>query len=632
MADNTQTHRSHWPLSILGGGVSLLNLFLPLVIVRILSPDEVGQYKIFFLYLAMVPLFFFTAGIMNGLSHWAGHASRRVQAFKSSWTILNAIAIGIPLLGWFFESYLSRALGWDLRQTRLLLLASVVFMQANFFDEATVAAGEIWRGAIFTSVFELARGATILVSAFMFRTVNAVFVTYIVVMAVKVLIGAAWGYAKGFQRPTWDPAVAKEIIRYALPVSLSAMLFVISGYADQLVLSQTLSAAEFASYSLGCLLVPPLIIFEQSVNRVLIPKMSHDFSVGLSDRARKLYRDAVSELSWLLIPAAVGTIVFATPIVDLLFTNRYESAAHYLRIYAFYHLANLIPYDVVARARGNGKWIFNQIAIFAVLTFITIYPSVKYFGATGALVDVTTIALLMRLTSLFWIRHRERWTMAKMLPWKDWRRYSLSAACACVTAFLLRPITGSGLLWFAVGGGAFSIVYLGSTMGLFLRRRAQASGTPKIIILTQYLGLGGLERMVLNLARGLKQDGNWSPVIVAYDQTDLIFPTLHEEFKRSDIPVVDIKKGSGISIKVVFALAREVIRNKALVIHSHDLGALIYAVLTKWATLGAVRVIHTQHSFIHLEADPKYKHYEKFFSVFADEIATVSDGATRALS
>ena len=41
----------HWPGFLTGIISSLMNLFLPTVLVRILTPEDVGIYKIFFLYI-----------------------------------------------------------------------------------------------------------------------------------------------------------------------------------------------------------------------------------------------------------------------------------------------------------------------------------------------------------------------------------------------------------------------------------------------------------------------------------------------------------------------------------------------------------------------------------------------------
>lgn len=624
--ENEAPHRSHWPLSILGGAVSLLNLFLPLILVRILTPEDVGKYKIFFLYLVLVPWFCLTAGINNGLSHWAGYAETREKAFRSSWTILLLISLLALACGFSAQNSLAQWLEWTPKQMHLFLWGALVTILANFFDDATIAMGWIWRGAFFTSGFELARGAAILTAALAFRSIDSVFIAHIAMMSLKLIVGASWGFKIGFQRPTWDPKFIRSVVRYALPVSLSAALSIVSGYSDQIVLSKRLSPTDFANYSLGCLLVPPLLIFEQSVNKVLIPRMAAAFAAGRSRWAMILFRDAVSELSWILIPAAIGMIIFAEPIIVLLFTAKFLPAAFFLRIFAINHLANLLPNDAVARAHGNGKWILNQLIVFSIISMVSVYFAVLKFGATGALVDLTFIGFAMRWSAAAYNRKAEGWPFREMLPWGDWLRYIFWASVAGGAGWIVRTLTGEGLNWFLVGGTLFSLIYGLGTLSTFLRRRANSCERPQILILSQHLGIGGLERMILNLGRGLLKNGRWQPMVVVYDYTpENPAPTLHDQFERSGIQVVNFIKGSGISLRIVRNIATIVVKRRVALIHSHDLGALIYAVLTKIVTLGAIKVVHTQHSFIHLEKSPRYKHYERFFSFFADHITTVSE-------
>ncbi len=479
------TSRSHWPLSVLGSAVSLVNLFLPLVLVRILSPEDVGQYKIFFLYLVLVPWICLTGGVTNGLGHWAGHAEFRQKAFRLSWTLLVAVAIFALVVGSALHGVIGGALKWGETEAWLFVAGAFVTILAGFFDEASVVSGQIWRSALFTSGFELLRTVSILISALVFRSIQAVFVAHLAGMSAKLAVGVILGYRDGFQRLYWDREVAMRVLRYAVPVSLSAALTVFSSYSDQFILAQRLSSADFAVYSLGCLLVPPLLIFEQSVNRVLIPKMSTEFSNGNSHAACSFFRDAVSELSWLLIPSALGMVLFADPIVELLFTSRYAAAAPFLRIFALNHLVNLLPYDSVPRARGEGRWILGQLSFFTVLSLVGIIATISPFGAMGVLISQTVVAFLMRWNGIVHLNRSLGWTWKAMLPWFDWSVYiGISAICVAVS-WSLKSWLGGGLLWFFVGGGIFFILYSAGTLTVFLRRQTGGESMPRLVVQIQ---------------------------------------------------------------------------------------------------------------------------------------------------
>ena len=149
----------------------------------------------------------------------------------------------------------------------------------------------------------------------------------------------------------------------------------------------------------------------------------------------------------------------------------------------------------------------------------------------------------------------------------------------------------------------------------------------KVLLLTPHLNIGGLEKMILDLSRGLRAQGSYEPHILAYD---MAFPTrevnsLLPEITREKIQVDVNKKDGGFSFPLVLKIATMCRDREIDVIHTHDLGALIYGALAKIRLLGKVRIVHTQHSFFDLNENAKFRIYHRVFSYFADELVVVSD-------
>jgi O-antigen/teichoic acid export membrane protein len=282
-----------------------------------------------------------------------------------------------------------------------------------------------------------------------------------------------WGWTLGIQRPTFDKATIKSVVRYAFPVSISAMLGMATAYADQILLSKYLPAADFAVYSFCCLSVPPLLIFEFSVARVLIPRLSRAFVNNRTQTAMTMYRDAISELTWLLLPSTIGLIVFAKPIVVLLFTAKFVQGASYLKIYALTYLIMVLPYDSVARARADGDWILKRLTVFSSLSLLFVYILARRYGAMGALIGSVSSRFLLRATSILDIHLREKWPLSKMLPWRDWAQYAAVSAFGTFVAILTKRYVGGGKVWLFVGGGLFAVLYLASTYSTFRRRNRE---------------------------------------------------------------------------------------------------------------------------------------------------------------
>lgn len=141
----------------------------------------------------------------------------------------------------------------------------------------------------------------------------------------------------------------------------------------------------------------------------------------------------------------------------------------------------------------------------------------------------------------------------------------------------------------------------------------------KILHVSQFLSPGGLERMIWNLSEELIRQGHQSETFI-YDQEGE--KTLLPEFAEAGIKTHFHQKDKGFSWKTIKELRALIKSGKFNAIHSHDLGALIYAALANLFL--PVTHVHTQHSFIHFKKSRLYKYYEKFFCKFPDFIVVVS--------
>lgn len=464
---------SHWPLTLLGGTVSILNLLLPLALVRVLSQTEIGHYKTYFLYLPMIPLLCLSGGIGNGLSHWAGYEREREGATQASWTLLVLLALVVCGVAAIFDRSLSSALGWDLVATRLLIWGAAVTILGTFFDDASIAGGAIVRGAIFNAGFDLARNLLMAAAVLKYRTIEALFWTHNIVMTLKVLSGAIWGWAEGFQRFTFRAEIWRRVLSYAFPVSVAVALGVVTAYADQIIMTKLLLPQDFAVYALGCLSVPPLLILEQSVNRVLIPRLAKAFAQGRPNVACKLFRDGISELSWLLLPATCGLVLFASPIVSLLFTKQFAASTPYLRIFALSYAFLILPYDAVPRARGHGAFIFRLLGAMSIVTLTIVGFAAWRFGPFGAICAATFVKFILRVVAVDHVRRSEGWTLRQMLPWRDWAHYVSVCAVASAGAIATRTLVHGDLHWFVAGGLTFSTIYFAGTILHYKQRRSR---------------------------------------------------------------------------------------------------------------------------------------------------------------
>ncbi len=144
-----------------------------------------------------------------------------------------------------------------------------------------------------------------------------------------------------------------------------------------------------------------------------------------------------------------------------------------------------------------------------------------------------------------------------------------------------------------------------------------------VLLLTQYMSTGGLERMVMQHALQLKALHSWQPYVFAYDNS-IEEADLLPIYKKENIPTFLCQKKPGFSFSTLYSLISFCFKHKIRVIHTHDIGPLLYASLAKILSFGFIKIIHTQHSFAHLNERKRNRFYERYFSSFASKLCVVA--------
>lgn len=145
----------------------------------------------------------------------------------------------------------------------------------------------------------------------------------------------------------------------------------------------------------------------------------------------------------------------------------------------------------------------------------------------------------------------------------------------------------------------------------------------RIIHVAQFLGIGGLEKIIYHIALEQQSRGHQVAIyIYDYERTWVEF------FRKSGLTVItpELKK-DGYDFKMLRRMSADLF--DADLIHSHDLNPLMYlGPLNLWKKLTfqkSVKLIHTTHGLDHVEHYPHGKLYQQIFSRLADKIVAVSE-------
>jgi O-antigen/teichoic acid export membrane protein len=461
----------HWPIFLLSSLSSVGNLFLPILLVRLLTPEDIGMYKIFFLHLSAIPFYVMAGGPIHSVYFWVGKGrEERVQYINAAWILTLLLSSLVLIIGLPLQNHIGIQLDLTSRYILVMLFTGLLTCPASLFTETSIAYGKSALGSIFETIFEITKAAGFIFIGWKYKSLSGIFVYFAVLTSIKFVVSSYLNHRLNMVSLKTDQEHVKKVFMYCLPISLSGLLGFFIDKIDLLLLSSNLDVSSFAYYSMGCLIVPPLYLLEMSVQKVLIPNLSKSYVAQDWKGASEKFRNSIRDIGLLIVPSIFGLVIFATPIVKILYTKQYLDSAIYLQIFAFSYLLLMIPHDSVARATGNTGWILKMYLFVTPISLIGAGVAAKYIGVYGVLIVTITIKFIPKFCGLKLSKDLMNWNWKEMFPLKDLGSYVLLCSLLGIGCFSVKQLFYSDIEWFLVCGTSFALLYL-ATIYFITKRR-----------------------------------------------------------------------------------------------------------------------------------------------------------------
>lgn len=453
--------QGHWPIFLLSNISSIVNMILPIVLVRLFSPSDMGLYKTFFLYLSLIPFITMAGGPLNAIYYWMGkNELDRHEYLKSTWMATTLLSAFIFIAGLIIFIFFRHAIIFSPHVFLFLLISGFLVCPSGHFSEVCIARGQTMLGAGLSMSFELIKTLGFILIAYKYQSIDMIFSYFFTMMVISFIFMIYLGIKTDTITFTFDSIRVKEILKYSLPISLSAFLIFIIDKADQIIISGLVPADIFAYYSLGCLIIPPLYLLESSVQKHLIPKLSFHYEQNNFHQAGLDYKKAIGDIAFLVIPAVFGLVFFAKPIINLLYTSQYESSVIFLQIFSLSYLLLLIPHDSILRASGKTATILKIYIFLTPFSFLLIFLSVKHLGVAWALLTSLIIKLLPKIYCFVASARIIKSQVTELIPTKKICEYLILSIVLTVVCYLIRGLFQTEIQWFLVCAPIFAIIYL----------------------------------------------------------------------------------------------------------------------------------------------------------------------------
>ncbi|MBS2028642.1 MAG: polysaccharide biosynthesis C-terminal domain-containing protein [Deltaproteobacteria bacterium] len=373
-------------LVIARGASTVLTFCIPLVLARMLNTTQYGTYKQFVL-VAQTAYLLLPFGVTQSLYYFLPNGQNRRAYICQTHLFTGAVAAAAAVVLFVFGAPIATRLGnpgLGAFRGQLGLYAAGLLASLPF-EITFTARGRTGQAAVTYILSDIARTAAMTLPVLLgwgmagLTTGLAAWATARWVAALLLTVRGETGPA--FTRATWS-----QQWRYALPFGTAMLVAVPQNYFHQYAVSASVTAAEFAAYSIGCFQLPLVDLLYMPTTEILMVRIGELDAEKRSAEAAGVFSQAVARLSQLFLPLALFLFAAAGDFVPALFSTRYLSAVPIFRVAVWAIVLSSFPADGALRARKRTDFILRSYVLKAVVAVPAVIVGIHAWGAFGAII------------------------------------------------------------------------------------------------------------------------------------------------------------------------------------------------------------------------------------------------------
>ena len=269
------------------------------------------------------------------------------------------------------------------------------------------------------------------------------------------------------RRPRPQPRTWPRLVKTAFPIGVAFLLFILLMRLDVTLLSFIAGEEEVGLYAAAYRLVESTQFVAWSLSAAMMPWLARTAAGGLT----RGYELALKAMNAVLLPLSLVFVLFAKPLIDLLYGAAYEPAVLPLQLLgltsALYGMQNLASTTLIAR---NSPGTFGRlVGVVVVLNLSANLIVIPRYGADGAAAVALGSAAVLAVASVLLAARR----VGHVRFWRSFAGPVLAAGamtvCALVVPSPLVPAVALALVVYAVVLFAVERLLFADDLAVFAR-------------------------------------------------------------------------------------------------------------------------------------------------------------------
>jgi O-antigen/teichoic acid export membrane protein len=449
----------------------IFSIALPILLVRVFTPREFGMYKQAFVVvgtaMAVLP---FSVGI--SAFYFLARRPEKGRAAVLNIVLYHAI-VGAVVGGALAlrPALLELILG---RGTPLMAYSAVIgatiftWLVSSFLEVIATASADVVYSTAFIITAQGSRALLLTAAAAFGRTVEAVLYAAVLHGIVQCCV-LFWYLQRRFPNfwKHFDKDLAWEQFWYVIPLGVTGVIYSIQADLHNYLVANQFSAADYAIYAVGTAPVPLVGILRDSVNSVMLPRVSKLQHEGKREDILRIMLRSWHRLAAVMFPIAGVLLALGYEFITVLYTPRYQASVPIFALNLTLLVLGILITDAVVRGHTEIRsWMIATRVVGIIVQIAVSLLAIPVFGMIGALMGIVVAAIIDRtimlqvLFRLLGFSRRHLPALAGMMGFAA--ASAIAAAGALGTKWILNDF--APLVRLLCGGAIFSIVYVAAVL------------------------------------------------------------------------------------------------------------------------------------------------------------------------
>jgi len=426
----------------------------PLVLVRLLSVEQFGQYREFLLYVGIMQTLA-AFSIPDSLLYFvAAHPESPWRVVKHSAVLTLASSGAMTAVLIITDTLAHGALVGPYRWP--LAVSTLCATNLDFWEWFWVARRRPAAVFAYSAGRLFARLSVVIAAAALTHDVRVIVWSFVGIEGVRLALSAfaLWW----FDRSSAEPPLAhpwREFLNFCVPGGIAAALQMVSRNVSNVAVVKLIGSVGLAQYAIGRFGEPIVLALRNSISSVVLPEMVHRDRIA-RERSLALWQQALVANAIFLFPVAVLVAWNAHLLVTTLFGADYAPAASVLQLYMLVVVRECFDFSPPLRAVGSTRPIVVSNIASAATCAAALFLLIPRYGVAGAMaayvlasfVDAAVLAVATMAT------YRAR--LRRLVPWASLAKVGFAALAAGIALAGAAPPGVPAML----GDAIAAVVYL----------------------------------------------------------------------------------------------------------------------------------------------------------------------------